>query len=161
VDDEVASSGHPVARANRAVDDVEQFADGNSRGASEVAALVAAGIGDDEAIGRSQECVEEELAILGASIAVAEVGIGGDEVVAVSFDVAREDAVVETEETHDSVRHRAHWDEGANGEVPGAKVRSRRATAEPIAQKTADVSRIQRDGADHAVCRGFVDEPVQ
>ena len=122
-----ASGGH-----DGAVDHVEELAERDGRRAGEVAALVPGRVGDDEPVGRRQEGVEEELAVLGAGVVVPDVRVGGDEVVAVALDVAGEDAVVEAEQADHPVGHRPHGDERADGEVAGAEVGPGRAAPEAV-----------------------------
>ena len=57
---------------------------GTAGGAAQVRALVVAGVGDDQPLGRGQQRVEQHLAILGARVAVADVRLGEHQVVAVA-----------------------------------------------------------------------------
>jgi hypothetical protein len=54
--------------------------------------------------GRAQR-VEQQLPVLAARVALAEVGVAGEDVVAVRDAAARERAVVEAQQAHDAVRH--------------------------------------------------------
>ena len=126
---------------HRAVDHVQQLADRHRRRADEVRALVVAGVGDDELVGGGEERVEQQLAVLGAGVAVADVGVGEHEVVAVAGGLAREDAVVHAEQADDPMRDRPHRHERADGEVAGAEVRPRRAALEALAEQRPDLRR--------------------
>ena len=70
------SRARRLGHRHRAVDDVEQLADRDRRGARRVRALVVAGVGDDQAVAGGQQRVEQELAVLGARVALADVGVG-------------------------------------------------------------------------------------
>ena len=69
-------AGGTVSQRTVAIDDVEQLADGNRRGTQRVRALVVAGVGDDQPLGRRQQRVEQQLAVLAARVAIADVRIG-------------------------------------------------------------------------------------
>ena len=71
-------------RSGRCVDDVQQLADGNGRRAAHVGALVVAGVGDDQPVGRGQQRVEQELAVLAARVALADQRVVEHQVVAVA-----------------------------------------------------------------------------
>ncbi len=62
-----------------------------------VRALVASLVGHDQPIGGRQQRVEQELAVLGSGVSVADVRVGEHYVVAVAGGVAREAPVVEPE----------------------------------------------------------------
>ena len=117
------------------VDHVEQLAERHGRRAGRVRALVAAGVGDDEVIGRGEHGVEQQLAVLAAGIAVAHARSPLDDVVAVRRGPAGEHPVVEAEEADDAVRHRAHRHEGAHREVAGAEVRPGRPAPEAVGEQ--------------------------
>ena len=83
--------------------------------------------------------VEQQLAVLGARVALADVRVGEQQVVAVARRLAREDAVVEAEQADDPVRHRAHRHQRADRQVAGAEVRPRRAALEALGEQRADL----------------------
>ena len=151
----------PVLRSHGGVDDVEQLVQGHGGGPGEVGALVPGRVGDDEVVGGGQEGVEEELAVLGAGVVVADVRVGGDEVVAVALEVAGEDAVVEAEQADHPVGDRPHRDERADRQVAGAEVRPRRAASQAVGEKSAHVGRAQLDGAHPPGGGGLVHEVVE
>ena len=66
--------GRPSVRTV-AVDDVEQLVHRHGRRALGVRALVVARVGDDEPVGRREQRVEQELAVLAARVAVADVRV--------------------------------------------------------------------------------------
>ena len=140
-------AGRRVA-ADRAVDDVEQLADRHRGRARRVRALVVAGVGDDQPLGRGQQRVEQQLAVLAARVAVADVRVVEHQVVAVARRLARERAVVEAEQADDPVRDRAHRHERADRQVAGAEVRPRRPALEAVGEQRADVGQRERVGAD-------------
>ena len=135
-----------IVGSERAVDDVEQLGDGHRRRAGQVRALVVAGVGDDQPLGRGEQRVEQHLPVLGARVAVAEVGIVEQQVVAVARRLARELPVVEAEDAHDAVRHRPHRHERADREVPGAEVRARRTAAQAVGEQRSDVGELELCG---------------
>ena len=57
-------------------DHVQQLADRDRGRARDVRALVVAGVGDDQPVARGQQRVEQQLAVLGARVAVADVRVG-------------------------------------------------------------------------------------
>ena len=67
-----------------------------------------------------------------------------DDVVAVGSAVAREHAVVEAEQAHDTVRHGAHRHERAHGDVAGAEVRARRAPLQVLGDQRLQLRQRQR-----------------
>ena len=121
------SRARAASGADGAVDDVEQLADGDRGRALEVRPLVVAGVGDDEPVRRRHQRVEQHLAVLGARVALADVRLVEQPVVAVARRPAREGRVVEPEQADDAVRHRAHRDERADRQV--ARCGSSRASA--------------------------------
>ena len=138
-----AGASGPVPVRNRPVDDVEQLGDGHRGRTLEVRALVVAGVGDDQPLGRGEQRVEQHLPILGARVAVADVGIVEQQVVAVARGLARELAVVEPEDADDAVRDRAHRHERADRQVAGAEVRPRRASLQAVGEQRADVGELE------------------
>ena len=92
--------------------------------------LVASAVSDHEMVPCRQDRVEQELAILATGIAITHARRPGEQIVAVGRRETRELAVVEPEQTDDSVRHGTHRDEGADCEVPGAEVGSGGSTLE-------------------------------
>ena len=116
---------------------------GTAGGPPQVRALVGAGVGDDQPLGRRHQRVEQHLAVLGARVAIADVGLGEQQVVAVAAGAAGKLAVVETENADDPVGNRAHRHERAHGEMARAEVRPRRASAEPVREQDADVRELE------------------
>ena len=68
-------------------------------------------------LGRGQQRVEEQLAVLAARVALAGERRAAEDVVAVDRVAAREDAVVEADQADHPVRHRAHRHHRADGEA--------------------------------------------
>ena len=161
VDDDAISGRSPVAGANRPVDDVEELADRHGGRAFEVRALVSTRVGDHQVIGGSEEGVEEELAVLGARVSVADMGIGEDQVIAASFTHPGERPVVEAEQAHHPVRHRPHGDERADGQVPGPEVGSSGTSPEAVGEERADIAGVEHDRGDGVVDRGLVGQVVE
>ena len=125
--------------ARRHSERVEEFAEGDRRRARGTGVLVGARVGDDEGLLSRHHGVEEELAILAARIALA-----GDRrpckgVVAVGSARAREDAVIEPDETDDAVRDRAHRHHRADRQGAGAEVRARGPPAQVLAQQRVQI----------------------
>ena len=146
---------HDVAArvaAGGVIDRVEQLADRNGGRAWRVGALVLARVGDDQLVGRRQQGVEKHLAVLHARVAVADVRIAEDQVVAVTYGLARELAVVEAEQADDAMRHRAHRHERADRQVPGAEVGAGRPALEPVGEQRAHLRQRELRGgrARHA-----------
>ncbi len=159
--DEDPVAGRLPLAADGRVDRVEQLADGHRRRPAQVRALVVAGVGDDQPLGRRHQRVEQHLAILGARVPVADVRVLEHQIVAVAAGLARKFAVVEAEHAHHAVRHRAHRHEGADGEVPGAEVRPRGAAAQPVAEERADVGQLQDRPARRATLARVLDDVVE
>ena len=146
---------HVVAhgRGGGAVERVEQLAERHRRRSLGPGVLAAAGVGDDELVGRRDDRVEEQLAVLGAQVALAGAGPPRQHVVAVDGRHPREHPVVEADQAHHPVRHRAHRHHRADRQRPGAEVGARRAPAQPLLQERAYVGLAQR-GAGVAGARG-------
>ena len=133
------------------------------RAGGEVRALVVAGVGDDQPVGRGHQRVEQQLAVLGARVALADVRVGEHQVVAVARRLARERAVVEPEQADDAVRDRAHRHERADRQVAGAEVRARRAALQALGEQRADLgaARARRRGCRAASRDDVVEQPLQ
>ena len=82
-------------------------------------------------LGRGQQRVEEQLAVLAARVALAGQRPPAEHVVAVDGVAAREDAVVEADEADHAVRHRAHRHHRADRERAGAEVGAGRSAGQP------------------------------
>ena len=136
---------HVVAhgRAAGAVERVEELAERDRGRLVVVGVLAAAGVGHDQRLGRGADRVEEQLPVLGADVALTGHRPPGQDVVAVDGLEAREDAVVEPDEAHHAVGHRAHRHHRAHGEGAGAEVAPRRPPAQPVAQQGAYVGVAQ------------------
>ncbi len=144
--DEIASrrpspASPDVTRA--AIDHVKQLADRYRWRPFDVGALVAPGVGDDEAVGHGHQGVEQKLAVLAAGVAVADVRVVQDEVVAVARRFAGKDAIVEPEQANDPVRHGAHRYQGADGEMAGSEVGHRRPALEAVGEQGTNVGEGQ------------------
>ena len=133
-DDDTLMRG-AVLGAHRGVDGIQQLADGDGRRAGGVGALVVAAVGDDQALGGRQQRVEQQLAVLAARVAVAQLGVLEHQVVTIARGLAREGAVVETEQADHPVGHRAHRLQRADGEVAGAEVGPSGAALQAAGQK--------------------------
>ena len=129
------------------VECVEQLAEGDGGRAVLAGGLVEAAVGDHESFAGGHDRVEQELAVLAAQVALAGERGAGEDVVAVDGRGAREHAVVETEQAHDAVRHRAHRHHGADGERAGAEVGPGRLARQPFGHQCADVGEPQLEGA--------------
>jgi hypothetical protein len=130
-------AGEIVLTAHGGVDGVQQLAHRNRGGPQRVGALVIAAEGDDQPLGGGQQRVEQQLTVLAARVALAQVRVLQHEIVAVARGLARERAVVEPEQAHDAVRHRAHRLKGAHGQVTGAEVRPGGAPRQAVGQERA------------------------
>ena len=116
---------------------VEQLADRHGRRPALVGALVAAGVGDDQAVGGGQQRVEQQLAVLAARRRCSPTrGSQQQDVVAVA-----ERRGAGTRRRRGPCRqitrcgHRAHRHQRADGEVAGAEVGPGRAAGEPVGQQ--------------------------
>ena len=153
--------GPALRRPHGVVDHVEQLTDRHGRRTRQVGALVATRVRHDQVILRRQERVEEQLAVFAADVAVTDSRVPSGQVVAVPLDVAREAAVVESEQAHHPVRDGAHRHERADGQVAGAEVGPRRPALQAIGQDRAHVVTTQGDRADGAVHRRLFDQLVE
>ncbi len=126
------------------VEGVEQLAERDGRRPRLAGVLVGAGVGDDQRLGGRADGVEQELAVLRADVALAGDRVAGQHVVAVGEAEAREDAVVEPDQAHHPVRHRAHRHHRADGERAGAEVGPRRAAGQVAGQQGPHVGQPHR-----------------
>ncbi len=104
------------------VEGVEQFGQRYRGRARLTGVLVGAGVGDHQRLGRRADRVEQQLAVLGADVALTGHRFAGQHVVAVDHADPREDVVVEADQAHHPVRHRAHRHHGAHRQRAGAEV---------------------------------------
>jgi hypothetical protein len=141
--------------------DVQQLADRDRGRALDVGALVVAGVGDDQPVLRGQQRVQQELAVLGARVAVADVGIVEQQVVTVTRRLARERPVVEAEQADDPVRDRAHRHQGADRQVAGAEVRARRAPLQALGEQRADLGQRELRGVPGRLAHHVGQQPLQ
>ena len=149
--------GRAAADGDGRVEGVEQFPDRDGGRAGGVGALVGAGVHDDEPLGGGEDRVEQELAVLGGDVPLADAGVAGQDVVAVGAARAGEHLVVEPEQAHDAVRDAAHREQRGDGERAGAEVRAGRSAGQVVAQDGAHVVQRERgaslarvvDGATH------------
>ena len=117
----------------------------------------AAGVHDDEAFGRREDRVQEQLAVLGGGVALADAGVAGQDVVAVGAPRAGEHLVVEPEQAHDAVRDAAHRQQRGDGERAGAEVRAGGPAGEVVAQDRADVVQRERGTLRPRIVGGAAD----
>ena len=151
-----------TSRARRgSLDRVEELADRHGGRARRVGADVVAGVGDDQAVARRHQRVEQHLAVLGARVAVADVRVGEHDVVAVARGLARERLVVEAEQADDPVGYRAHRHERADGQVAGAEVRARGAALEPLGEQSADLEQRELDRRVGGFADDVAEDPLQ
>ena len=121
------------------VEGVEQFEQGHRGRSVRAGVLVGAGVGDHQGLGGGQDRVEQELAVLGPDVALTGHRQASQRVVAVDQIQPRKDPVVEPDEAHHLVRHRAHRHHRAHGQRSGAEVRPGGAACEMPSQKGAHV----------------------
>ena len=150
---EVVAGAGVGAEVEARVEGVEQLADRHRRRPVDAGALVGAGVDDDEVVGGGDDRVEQQLAVLGGGVALADAGVAGEDVVAVRARLAGEDLVVHAEQAHDAVRHRAHRHQRRDGERAGAEVGARRTPGEAVGENGADVVqrhvRVVRGALEH------------
>ena len=132
---------HVVAhgRGGGAVEGVEQLSERHRGWPLGPVVLAAAGVGDHQRLGGRGDRVEQQLAVLGAEVALAGAGAAGQHVVTVDPARAREDTVVEPDEADHAVRHRAHRHHRADGQGAGAEVGAGGSSAQALWQQRADV----------------------
>jgi hypothetical protein len=147
MDDDRVAWPLPVDGPHRPVDHVEQLPDGDGGRALGVRALVAAGVGDEKAVARRHQRVEQQLAVLRARVALTDVRVVQAEVVAVARGLAREDAVVQAEQADDAVGDRPHRHERAERQVARAEVGPGGAALEPFLQERPDFGEGDREAA--------------
>ncbi len=80
--DDVLARGAPVGRGGHPVQRVEQLRHGDRGRARRPGALVRTGVHDDEVVARCGDGVEEDLPVLAARVALADLGVPGEQVVA-------------------------------------------------------------------------------
>ena len=97
-------SAWSLAPGGGGVEGVEQLPEGYGGRPRLARRLVGAGVGDHEVLGRGDDRVEHQLAVLAAHVALAGERAAGEHVVAVDRAGPREDAVVETEQADHAVR---------------------------------------------------------
>ena len=141
--------GHrPVVRGRRRVEGVEHLSQGYGGRSRLSGELVRAGVGDHQRLGRGEDRVEQQLPVLAPSVALAGQRIAGEYVVAVDRALAREHPVVEAEQAHHAVGHRAHRHHRADGQRAGAEVGPRRSTGQSVGQQRPHVRQPQVDVAE-------------
>ncbi len=139
----MAAQACAAAAGRGGVEGVEQLAEGYGRRPRLTRRLVGAGVGDHEVLGRRDDRVEHQLAVLAARVALAGDGPAGEHVVTVDRPGAREDAVVEAEQAHHAVRHRPHRHQRRDGQRAGAEVGPGGPAGEALAHQRADVGQPQ------------------
>ena len=132
-----------LAARRRDVEGVEQLAERHGRWTGPAGRLVGARVGDDEVLGGGEHRVEQQLTVLAARVALAGERRAGQHVVAVDDGGAREDAVVEAEQAHHPMGHRAHRHHGADRERAAAEVGPRRPAGQPLRHQRAHVGQAQ------------------
>ena len=147
-DDDLLACRTFVGTPDGLVDDVEQLCDRHRRRADPIGAVVVSAVGDHQVLRGRQEGVEEELAILGAGVPVADPWRRQEEIVAVRLEPAGEGPVIKAQQGHDPVRHGAHGHKGANGQVAGAEVGPGGTALEATPQQLADLG----EGQGRTVC---------
>ena len=130
-------------RRGRAVGGVEQLPERYGGWSPRAGVLVGAGVGDHEVLGGGHHRVEQQLAVLAATVALARLRPPGQHVVTVGDSGPREDAVVEPEQADDAVRHRAHRDHRADGEGAGAEVGAGGPAGQPAGEQGPDVGQAE------------------
>ena len=143
---------HPLAHgaAARAVEGVEQLAQRHGGRAGGAGVLVGAGVGDDQrARWRRMIASSSSWRSSDCGVALAGERVAGEHVVAVDRLGAGEDAVVEADEAHDPVGHRAHRHHRADGEGAGAEVGAR-GPAGRVARRAAPGRRPAAVGVEPA-----------
>ncbi len=141
--DDHGVAGESRVAADRALDDVEQLADRHGRWAAHVGSLVIARVGDDQPLGRRQQRVEQHLAILRARVTISHDRLGEHQIIAVAPRAPRVLTIVEPEDAHHPVGHRAHRDERAHREVAGAEVGAGRTAAKPVGEQNAHIGQLE------------------
>ena len=131
-------------RGGGAVERVEQLAEGHGGWSLGAGVLAASGVGDDQRLGRGDDRVEQQLAVLGPQVALAGAGSPGQHVVAVDGRDPREHPVVEPDQADHAVGHRAHRHHRADRQRAGAEVGARRPAAQPLLQQGAYVGLPQQ-----------------
>ena len=86
-----------------------------------------------------QHRVEQQLPILATRVALTDPGVTGQDVVAVPQALARERAVVQADQAHDSVRYGAHRYQRADGQRAGAEAGAGGPAGQRVLQRAADV----------------------
>ena len=119
--------GDPVAHRaalgdGGGIEGVEQLCQRNRRRALLTRMLVGAGVGDHQGLGGRADGVQQQLAVLGADVALAGHRLPSQRVIAVRSSGAREDGVVEADQADHPMRYRPHRHHGAHGQRPGAEV---------------------------------------
>ena len=140
------------------VEGVQQFGE-RHRGRPVLARVfVGAGVGDDELLGGRADRVEQQLPVLGTDVAFAGHRVAGQHVVAVDDAQPREHAVVEADQAHHPVRHRAHRHHRAHRQRAGAEVGAGRPAGEVAAEQRANVGQPHDGVAARARRREHVGE---
>jgi hypothetical protein len=150
-----------LGRTHGRVDDVEELADRDRGRPGDVRALVVARVRHDQPVRRREQRVEQQLPVLGAGIAVADVRVAEHEVVAVAGRPAGEHAVVHPEQADDPVRDRAHRHERADRQVAGPEVRARGTALEALGEQCSDLGGDELRPALGARDAGLGDDVVE
>ena len=135
---------------------------GTAGGRAGVGALVVAGVGDDQPVGRGEQRVEQQLAVLAARVAVADVRVVEHQVVAVARRLARE---ARRRRGRAGTRPGAAPSASARsvqiGQVAGAEVGPGRAALQALGEQRADLGQRERRRARGRVDRRLVDHVVE
>ena len=115
--------------------------------------LVGAGVGDDQGVGGRADGIEQQLPVLRTDVAFTRERTTGQDVVAVGDVGARKHAVVEADQAHHAVWHRAHRDHGAHRQRAGAEVGAGGTAGQLPLQQGPDVGQPQRRAGPRARLR--------
>ncbi len=102
---------------------VAHFTERNRRRPRRTGDRIGTGVEQQHLLSRRHDRIEQQLPIFTSRVAFADTGVLGEHVVAVDVGAAGKDVVVEAEENHHPMRHRAHRHHGADRELTGAEVR--------------------------------------
>ena len=125
------------------VERVEQLAERYGGRPRLARGLVGAGVGDHEVLGRREDRVEHQLAVLAAEVALAGERGAGEHVVAVDGPARGKTPSSRPSRQTTRCGHRPHRHQRADGQGAGAEVGPGRAAGEPLAHQGAHVGQPQ------------------
>ena len=117
------------------VEGVEQLRQRNRGRALLTGVIVGAGVGDHQGVGGRADRIEEQLAILGADVALPRHRMAGQRIITVDGADPGKDGVVQADQAHHPVRHRTHRHHGAHRQRAGAEVGPGGPTGEVLMQQ--------------------------